>query len=542
MKISKVSQVMQALITERIEFSKQFATRGTVLAFCAIVVGVASVRADIKLPAVIGSNMIIQRDVPMKLWGWADANEQVTVTIEGENVGSAVADVKGNWSVMLPARAAGAVPDMVISGKNSIELKNLLAGDVWICSGQSNMAMTLRVTPRIRFGGVANADAEVAAAKYPNIRLFTVTEAQRGLKPVSNCVGEWKVCSPEAIEDFSATAYFFGRELHQKTNVPVGLVVSAVGGSSAELWTPRTVLDDPSAAAAKQGYNDEYPGLVSMYDQQYAEWQKVSEDAKAKGATVPREPRKPQTPQYFYAQWGAFYNSLIYPLTPMRIKGAIWYQGEANAGRAGAYVPLLTNMIGSWRQAWNQGNFPFLIVQLANCRIPSIPVDGTWAELREAQTTVATTVPGCGMATAYDTGGPNGSLHPINKQTIGQRLALVALKQVYRQSIEADGPSVDKVNFKKDCAVVKYKNFGGGLVAKDGVVKGFTIAGNDGRFVAAEATIEGNSVVVKSAEVSSPKAVRFGWADNPAITLYSKEGLPALPFRTDTPSPSSPSK
>ena len=530
----KNNPVIQVILKETVKCLKQLFSAVSVLVFCAIMLGGVSVRADIKLPAVIGSNMIIQRDLPMKLWGWAEPKESVTVKVEGRVIGSAIADEKGNWSVQLPARKAGAVPDMIIEGKNTITLQNLLAGDVWVCSGQSNMAMTIRRTPRIYFGGIDNADAEVAAANYSGIRLFTVTEVEKGLKPLTDCVGEWKVCSSVNIEDFSATAYFFGRDLHQKLNVPVGLIVSAVGGSSAEAWTSKEVFDNPAAAAGTRGYDDEYPGLVVQYDKQFAEWQKDSEEAKAKGLTVPREPKKPATTKYFYAKWGSFYNSMIYPITPLRIKGAIWYQGEANAGRASAYVPLLTNMIGSWRQVWNQGNFPFLIAQLANCRLSALPVDGTWAELREAQTKVAETVPACGMALAYDTGGPNGSLHPMNKQTIGARLALVALKDVYNQAVVSSGPVFENANFKKDCAIVKFKNIGGGLVSKNGDVKGFTIAGEDQRFVPAEAKIEGSSVVVKSSEVISPKAVRYGWADNPTVTLYNREGLPAQPFRTDS--------
>lgn len=502
-----------------------------ILTLCGILLAPLAAQAEVKLPAIIGSNMVLQRDQPLKIWGWASPEEKISVKIGAATYKTSAAP-DTTWSVTTDPLKGGKIPDIVITGTNTITLTNVLAGDVWVCSGQSNMYMSVDKTTSCGYGGVTNAKEEIAGANFPEIRLFQ-TCPMKNTPPLINCQGQWVVCSPETVPNFSATGYFFGRELHQRIKQPIGLIQSAVGATAAESWTPRAAFGEKLDNHPALGYAAQYPKEKDAYEKQMADWKKKADEAKAKGLPAPREPRKPATVAGFQSQIGNLYESYIRPLIPFGIKGVIWYQGESNVSRAFAYSKLMPLMIQSWRTAWGQGDFAFLQVQLANFHLPMPePGESDWAELREAQDIAAKALPYCGMATAIDIGDGR-NIHPLNKQDVGKRLALAALKTTYGQKIVASGPTYKGVKFDAAKAVIQFDNIGGGLVAKGEKLKGFAIAGEDKKFVRADAAIQGDTVVLQSVRVGKPVAVRHLWADNPEASLYNKEGLPAPPFRTD---------
>ncbi len=495
------------------------------LASCA-----AWLRADVRLPAIIGSNMAIQQDAQAKIWGWADPGEEVTVTVGQTALPKVAPNEKGKWMVSLPAQKAGPVADITIAGKNSITLSNIVAGEVWLCSGQSNMQFATRQA--------LNAEQEIAAANFPMVRLFLVKNATAAT-PQDDCQGQWVECSPQTVGNFPAVGYFFGRELYKALNVPVGLIGSSWGGTAAESWTSAQTLQSDSDFAPiverSAKYPEEFPKMLAAYEENQAKWVAATQQAQAEGkpSTQPA-PRRPVDPDKYPHMSGVLYNAMIVPLAPYNIRGAIWYQGESNAGRAYQYRKLLPAMIADWRKLWDNNDMAFGIVQLANfMKRDAEPVDSAWAELREAQTMTAVNVPHCGQALAIDIGDEK-DIHPKNKQEVGRRLALWALNRTYGKDVVWSGPVYDSMKVEGDAIRVTFKSVGGGLTSKEGQpVKGFAIAGADKKFVWADATIDGESVVVKSPQVSSPVAIRYAWANNPDCNLYNKEGLPAAPFRTD---------
>jgi sialate O-acetylesterase len=484
------------------------------------------VQADVKLPAVISDNMVLERDMKLPIWGTADPGESVTVTL-GEQTATATADNDGRWSVKLASRAAGGPLEMTVKGKNSLTIKNILVGEVWICSGQSNMEWTVASSN--------NPKEEIAAANYPKIRLFTVPKKVSD-EPQSDCGGKWVECSPSTVGGFSGVGYFFGRTLQQDLDVPVGLVNSSWGGTPAESWTTWNTLAanptlNPITDQADQ-IKANLPKLKAQHAEKLAQWKVTAAKIKAEGK---QPPRAPQLLDSNNPRWPAgLYNGMIAPLVPYAIRGAIWYQGEANAGRAEQYQTLLPAMITDWRRAFNEGDFPFLIVQLANFTDKkSEPMDDPWAELREAQTKTAGSLPNTGLALAIDIGEAK-DIHPRNKQEVGRRLALVAERMTYGMNVVDSGPTYEGMKVAGSEIRITFKNVDGGLEAKGGdKLEGFAIAGADHKFVWAEATIEGNSVIVRSDKISAPVAVRYAWAANPTCNLYNKAGLPAVPFRTD---------
>jgi sialate O-acetylesterase len=473
--------------------------------------------ADVQLPSILGSHMVLQQGIPLPVWGLADPGEEVTVTL-GSQTARAKAGADGRWLIQLQPLAAGGGPlRMTVAGKNTIELKDLLVGEVWVCSGQSNMAW--RVKQALR------SEEEIQAARHPRIRLFTVG-SQVAQEPRFDVGGEWQICSPETVGDFSAVGYFFGRDLHAALDVPVGLINTSWGGTPAESWTTHEAL---AGQADFKPILERWEQGAAGYPAQLAKWQEEARKAKEEGKPAPRKPAEPtQNPN----MPAGLYNGMIHPIVPLAVRGAIWYQGESNAGRAYQYRKLLPAMIESWRQAWKQDQFTFLIVSLANFRpVDSHPVESEWAELREAQSMTAA-LPGNGQALAIDVGDA-ADIHPKDKQTVGQRLSLAALALAYKKDIEYSGPVFDGMSIKNGAVRLKFKHTGDGLVAKGGELKGFAIAGEDRKWVWAEAKIDGNTIVVKSDQVASPKAVRYGWANNPVCNLYNRAGLPAVPFRTD---------
>ncbi len=473
--------------------------------------------AEVKLPALVSDHMVIQQNVPVRIWGTASPQEEVTVTFRSQRLIDR-ADASGKWQVFLAPMAAGGPYDMKV---NQLTVKDVLVGEVWVGSGQSNMEFAV--------ARGKNATEEIAHANYPQIRLFTVKRAVADA-PVSDVQGFWAVCTPETVKNFSAVAYFFGREINQTQHLPVGLIHSSWGGTPAQAWTESSFLEDD---AALQPYQTDwqkmlvdYPAQKTDYDAALTKWEQANR-TKTEGAKPPIRPAAPQGPGSPNTPAG-LYNAMIAPLTPYAIRGVLWYQGEANGTvkESFLYRRLFTSMIESWRQAWGQGEFPFYFVQLANFR-----TNGWWALLRESQTR-ALDLRNTGMALAIDVGNPS-DVHPTDKQTVAHRLALAARAQTYGEKLVYSGPMYRQMTTEGNAAKLWFDSVGTGLEAHGGTLTGFAVAGANQQFFPATAKIVGNNVVVSSPEVQEPVAVRYGWADNPAISLYNREGLPANPFRTD---------
>ncbi len=487
-----------------------------------------SAMATVSVPSIIGDHMVLQQGKPLPIWGKAAPGESVTVTFAGKSA-KATADAKGLWKVSLPKMKTAGPLEMTITGKdNALAIKDVLIGEVWIGSGQSNMQFCVKDS--------MNGKDEVAAANYPNIRLFDVKRTV-ATTPQDNCEGEWKVCTPESVPAFSAVLYFFGRDLHKELKLPVGLIHTSWGGTPAESWTSRpTLVGNPDLKVIADRWDENianYPKAKAAFDTAMEDWKKAAEEAKAAGK---EEPKKPGAPQGADSPWLAsgLYNAMIAPLVPYAIQGAVWYQGESNAGRAYQYRTLFPAMIEDWRKAWGNDNFSFYFVQLANFTdTKPEPGPSDWAELREAQT-MTLKLKKTGMALAIDIGDAK-DIHPKNKQEVGRRLALNALAKDYGKDVDYSGPMYKSMSVKGSEVLIKFSDTDDGLVAKGGEpLKGFAIAGADKKFVWADAKIKGNKVVVSSAQVAKPVAVRYAWAHNPVCNLYNGAGLPASPFRTDT--------
>jgi len=482
---------------------------------------VRTAAADVRLPAVFSDNMVLQRGIAVPIWGWADEGEVVTVKFRNQVVNTT--PVAGKWMARLKPLTVGGPDTLTVSGKNSIELKNVLVGEVWVCSGQSNMEWQLK--------RAFEPQAAIAAAGNPKIRLLTV-EKSKSDKPLEELRSfGWRECTSESAADFSAVGYYFGRDLQKALGVPVGLIHTSWGGSPAEVWMSAAVLE--SNPAYKRDILDASVETIKRYESEKAKFDQDQKDGKLTADSRP--PRAPWKPTELY-------NSMIHPLIPYAIKGAIWYQGESNAGRAQQYRTLFPDMIRNWRKDWGQGDFTFLLVQLAPYdkskkrsleQIMEKSVDSDWAELREAQLLSTRVLPKVGMAVITDLGEKD-DIHPTRKEPVGARLALAARKIAYGQGIISSGPTFMKLAVKGNQAVLSFDNVDKGLEARDGELKGFAICGEDRNFVWAKAEIRGKKVVVSSPQVAKPFAVRYGWADFPVVNLWNKDGLPATPFRTDT--------
>lgn len=482
----------------------------------------AGVWADVTLPALLTDHMVVQRGLPVHVWGKAAPGEAVAVTFYGETR-SGAADATGNWSVFLPPEEAGGPLEMTIQGANRIVLKDVMIGDVWIASGQSNMEWPVRNS--------ANAAAEIAAAKHPRIRLFRV-ENTVATYPLDDAVAKpWAVCSPETVAGFSAVAYFFGRDLLDQKQVPIGLIETAWGGTPAEAWTSlRSLSADASLMpvfAQWARLTDGYAQAKVRREQQLAAWEKSVAEAKSAGKQPPAFPWQPN--EKFSWSPAGLYNAMIAPLTPFPIRGAIWYQGESNADRERAplYARLFQTMIQDWRRAWGQGDFPFLFVQLANFKAGP---DAQWPVVREAQRQ-ALSMANTGMAVTIDIG-EAADIHPRNKQEVGRRLALAARAIAYGEKLVYSGPLFRQATPEGAALRLWFDQSGTGLEARGGSPRGFEIAGADGKFVAAEARIDGGTVLVSSSLTAAPRSVRYAWSDNPEANLFNSAGLPASPFLT----------
>lgn len=469
----------------------------------------------VELPRLFSDNMILQRRVPVPIWGTAKPGATVTVVL-GKQTHAATAGADGRWIVKLDPLEAGGPLELRV---NELTFRNVLVGDVWLCSGQSNMEYGVETAARPK--------EEIAAARFPKIRLFTVGRAAKE-EPQSDVKGKWQECSPETVAKFSAAGYFFGRELHAHLDVPIGLICSSWSGTPIEAWMSEPLLaSDSDTKAALDRWKESlaaYPKAVEAWEKRAAQWEKdVQSDSNLK------RPKKPSNPKYASPTLGRLFNGMIHPLIPFAMKGVIWYQGESNTAQAASYEKKFSALIQDWRSRWGRGNFPFLFVQLANF-MPKKPQpgDSDWARLREAQLR-ALSVPTTAMVVAIDIGDEK-DIHPKNKQEVGRRLALAARALAYGETIVYSGPIFESMKIEEGRIRLSFGHVGGGLM---GSLKGFAIAGDDKKFVWAKAEIEGDTVVVRSDDVPNPKAVRYAWADSPDCGLYNKEGLPASPFRTD---------
>ncbi len=490
--------------------------------------------AEVKLAKIFSDHVVLQRGVPIPVWGWADAGESVSVTL-GTQTRSAVTNSVGRWRVTFDKLVASDDPlTLSVRGKNLVTVSDLLVGEVWLCSGQSNMAMTVS---RAR-----DFEGEKKTADHARLRMFTVRSGA-ATKPQDDCTGEWEVCGSETVGGFSATGYFFGRELLHTLDVPIGLINSSVGGTGIEAWTS---LDAQEARpelislfeAWSQRANTYDPDTAkARFEKQLATWKDEAKQARAHGRETPRRPPEPINPREDRNHPANLFNGKIAPLIPFALRGVLWYQGEHNARTietAELYRHQLPLLIDDWRDRWNQGDIPFAWAQLPNFKKPTNEpqVTSEWAVMRESMSRTLS-IPQTGMAVTIDLGEAN-DIHPKNKQDVGKRLAAWALAKVYQQNVASSGPVYASHKIEESRVVVKFDPVAGGLTVRgDGPLKGFAIAGDDKKWHWASAAIAGETVVVSHPSITKPLAVRYAWGDNPACNLFNPAGLPAAPFRTD---------
>ena len=503
----------------------------TAILIAGLAFGALTTHADPKLPNIFGSHMVLQQKQANPVWGKADPGEKITVVIGRQNK-TATADKNGDWTVRLDALPAGGPYQLVVKGNSTITLSDVLVGEVWVCSGQSNMKWTVQ--------GSDNAALEIMTAKFPNLRIITVPNVGTQ-EPQWNFDGKWEAVTPATVPSFSAVGYFFGRILHQALDVPVGLINNAWGGSAAEAWVRRDLLEkDKRYAELMAGWKKtedtyDHAKVEAAYKAQHAKWQEAYKKAKADGKALPRPPRAPRNPLEGQHRPGNLYNGCLKPIIGYGIKGSIWYQGESNASRAEQYGHLFPLMISHWRDEWKQGDFSFYWVQLADYRAEkSEPAESDWAELREAQTK-SQRLPNTGQAVITDVG-EGRDIHPRNKQEVGKRLARLALAKDYGVKIPYRSPEFKSMTIKGHKATIAFDHVSSSLYAFDTTdVRGFTIAGKDKKFHHAQAAIKGsNTVEVWADAVKEPVSVRYNWADNPIGNLTTKDPLPVTSFRTDT--------
>ena len=492
-------------------------------------------RAEITLPHVFGSHMVLQQEKPLTIWGWATPGETVKVQL-GSASQTAQANDKGEWKVVLPAMKASGPYTLTVSGTSMVTFDDVMIGEVWLCSGQSNMEFGI--------GHGNNAREEIANANHPGIRLLMVDNRWTP-QPQTDMKGTWKVCTPESVieggwQGFSAVGYFFGRELNEKLGVAVGLIEADWGGTRIESWTP------PEGFAAVPALKDEYEKVqlgdprTALHKEklgqtldQFEQWDQAARQALAAQEIVPPVPAYPDELRapHDLQQATALYNGMIHPLEPFPIRGAIWYQGESNMGEGMRYAEHMKALVTGWRKLWGEGDFPFYFVQIAPYNYGGNPE--TEAELWEAQTVAGNTIPNAGMVVVNDVGNLK-DIHPTDKQDVGHRLALLALAKTYGQKdLVYSGPTFKSLAVAGDTLRVTFDHIGGGLVSRDGKPLDWfeIIDADEGGFVKADARIEGDSVILSAPGVKHPVAIRFAWSGLAEPNLMNREGLPAGAFR-----------
>ena len=520
--------------------------------------GGLSVRAEVKLASPFTDHMVLQREMRVPVWGWGDPGETVTVEFAAQKR-TVTTGTDGSWRVRLaPMTASAESRTLTVTGSKSgapIKLADVLVGEVWLASGQSNMDFSVSAKVKY-FAGTMNEDAEIAAATYPNIRVFTGT-AIRIYEPQTTVPGDWEVCSPETVPAFSAVAYFFARDLQKRIKVPVGIITMSFGASTAEAWirrealaadpqlspmlakfdaaittfrnTPHTVVAPPPSedvSAASPTAAATPVASASPMESATATGTAGASPAARRGGRRPRDPN----PEHDQHNPTVLYNGMINPIVGYAIRGAIWYQGESIVGGTAGialYPRVQATLVNDWRKIWGEGDFPFYICQLA-----ALKANSNNPSVREAQATVLK-LPNTGMVVTIDIGDPK-NVHPKDKQDVGDRLSRIAAAKVYGKDIEYTGPVFKSAEVENGAMRVHFTHVGDGLVAKGGPLKCFVIAGADMAFVPADAKIDGTSVIVSSPTVTAPVAVRYAWENYPdGCNLYNTAGLPAAPFRSD---------
>ncbi len=516
---------VQASVTQ-----KQRVAITLLIALAVVLLPAAGARANVVLPDVISDAMVLQRDRAVPIWGLAAPGEEVSVRF-GAQTKRATADASGKWRVTLAPMHASATPATItITGQNTIALKNILVGEVWLVAGQSNMQLTLAET--------ANGAATIAAADHPLIRLFNVSR-QVAFKHAPPPLATWQACTPQSIKAFSAAGYYFGVELQQALNVPLGLINSSYGGSQAEAWTPvEYLLASPDLRPTVERtkiWDAERAQVKTDYEAQLKEWRAATEKAKAEGARPQPSPSVPDALRE-YRIASSIYDGMIAPLQPYFIRGAFWYQGESNEARAQQYGLLLPTLIRAWRERWGEGDFPVGVVQLPNYRDANAePADEAWSHVREAQRRTVVSTPQTGLIVTIDIGEAH-NIHPKDKLDVGHRMAVWALADVYGRKLTKSGPMFRRAQFAGPKVVLTFADVGRGLRIRDGdKLDEFAIAGADHKWHWAEAKIRGRDrVEVWSPAVAQPLAVRYAFNNNPKHpNLTNETGLPATPFRTD---------
>lgn len=481
----------------------------------AVVLVPSFARGDVTLPKILASHMVVQRGLPVHVWGWATASEAVMVTFRGESK-SATADELGRWSVYLAPGAAGGPFQLVVKGSDSVTLDDVLVGDVWLAGGQSNMEFAMRQA--------ATAATDLPKAGNDRIRLMMVDKVYSDYPKTDLTGRSWTASTPESARDFSAVAWYFAREIEAKEHVPVGVIDSTWGGTVAEAWTSMTALGADaslSSVFAARGRQTEREPTALLED---VEQKRQIAEAKAAGKPVPEFPWHPQLNMWAPSM---LWNGMIAPLTPFPIRGVIWYQGETNsmiARNPPVYYHLFPALIEDWRRQWQIGDFPFLYVQIANFK--STPAED-WPTIRDAQWKTLE-LRNTGMAVTIDVGNPD-NVHPTDKVTVSDRLALAARAIAYGEKIEYSGPLFRQLTTESGGVRVWFDH-ADGLETRNGGLTGFEVAGADGVWAPADARIDGETILLNSASVPHPTAARYGWANSPDCHLYNSAGLPASPF------------
>jgi sialate O-acetylesterase len=492
-------------------------TLSSVAALALCLLAAPGLQAKVSVPNIFSDHMVLQRNQPNKVWGKADAGETVTVRLANQ-MHQTSADAKGNWHVILDPMPAGGTHQLTIMGKgnNSLSLSDVVFGEVWICSGQSNMAW--------KVSNAYDPDLEALSADHRGIRMINFPQVGTQEPVWEHENANWMVCSPETVGNFSAVGYFFGRQLHESLGIPIGLINNAWGGSAAEAWVGR---DQLVAAGKYQSVLDRWDGIASQYDA-LTNKANLSDKEKEQQSALGKQLSGNQRPANIY-------NGVLKSHLGYGIRGAIWYQGESNASRAYQYRDLFPLMIDSWRKEWNQGDFPFYWVQLADFRQETdVPVESDWAELREAQSMTMKKLPHTGQAVIIDIG-EGKDIHPKNKVVVGRRLARLALANEYGLPIASRSPEFQSMQREEGKIILTFEHVDLGWRTFDTAEPvGFAIAGEDKKFVWATAKIlKDNRIEVSSDQVASPVAVRYAWADNPVCNVFDGAGLPLTPFRTD---------
>jgi sialate O-acetylesterase len=518
----------------RPSFALRFSAVLALGALSAVFSAAADVKSSLSVSPLFGDHAVLQRDKPIPVWGSAAPGESISVTFRNKTA-KTVTGPDGRWLVRIGPFPATADPsDMVITGKTVLTAHDIIVGEVWLCSGQSNMEF------KVDDGGFTyranNAAAELAASNCLQIRQIEIERAVATTPATDVKHVDWEVASPQTVGRFTAVGYFFARDIHRSTGIPVGIILSCWGGTPVESW-----MDDKARASTSLSAKlaDRWkaeklkwpPERVAKYPSDLAAWNKAEAEATAKHTKNPLHWPQPPASDDSPAAPGGLFNAMIAPLEPAAIRGVLWYQGEGNTGHPDEYGELFTAMIRSWREGFGQGDVPFYFVQLANFGDPAEIVQRDWALLRDEQA-AALALPATGMAVTIDIGEAD-NIHPRNKQEVGRRLALIAKTNIYGVTPEVTGPMFSSATPEEKGLRVHFTHVGTELQARGGAPTSLEVAGADKRFFPATGKIEVDTLFASSPDVASPVAVRYAWTNAPAANIYSDDGLPVVPFRSD---------